>query len=255
MSNSVEAADRRSAITLALETIQLVAGSREPLSMIQISRSLGAAKSTTHRVLANLVSDGVVERREIDKTYHLVNGWSRISAQAEGEGNLVRLFFQEAEGRLKDLNETLQIGIRTEAEVTFVAYVDSPRPVRLACKVGRRLPLYASATGKALLAFAPDDEVSAALPKVLTPLTAHTVTDFDQLQRDLELTRRRGYALEEQESSRNLSCISAPILGTDGNAVAALTVCLPMDQVTASYAEVLAPRIVDAAGQIAARMG
>lgn len=251
---SEQATERRSSITLALQVVELIADAKEPLSMIEITRSLGAPKSTSHRILANLVEDGVLERSDVDRTFRLGHRWSRLSRAEGGHGNLVKIFFETIESSLKDFAETMQLGVRTGPDVTFVAYVDSPRPVRLACEVGRKLPLYTAATGKVLLAFAPAGITEAVLPEALVSMTPNTITDRDLLYRDLELTRHRGYALETQESSRNLSCISAPILDADGYAIAAFTACLPINDLTNEIVTKTAPRVIDAANRIGNRM-
>lgn len=253
-SPGVKTPERRSSISLALQVMELIAEAKDPLSMIEIARSLDAPKSTSHRVLTNLVEDGVLERSRLDRTFRLSDRWARLSRVEANHGNLVKCFFEVVETTMKDFAETQQLGIRTGPDVTFVAYVDSPRPVRLACEVGRKLPLYAAATGKVLLAFAPDDVLKGALPEVLAPMTANTITDRAELLRDLELTRQRGYALETQESSRNLSCVSAPVLGPDGNAIAAFTACLPINELTPEIIAITAPRVLEAAHRIGSRM-
>jgi DNA-binding IclR family transcriptional regulator len=132
------------------------------------------------------------------------------------------------------LDETIQLAVLSSPDVTFVARLDSSKAVRLVTQVGKRLPAHATAVGKAILAFSDHAEIERVLSSGLPQFTENTITDPAEFLGVLDQARREGYATEVEESSVNLSCFSAPVLGPDGMARAGLTICVPKHDVDAA---------------------
>lgn len=101
--------------------------------------------------------------------------------------------------------------------------------------MGRTLPAHASATGKAILAFGPRQQVEAVIAAGLPALTERTITDPMVLRVELEQTRQLGYATESAESATNLSCLSAPVWGDSAGVVGAVALCIPIARLPVSH--------------------
>ncbi|GAA2180980.1 IclR family transcriptional regulator [Brooklawnia cerclae] len=238
--------ERLSTAALTVRAIDLVASEPQGLTLTAVADRLGMPMSSAHSLLGQLVQEQVIMRRDLDKTYRLAPRWLVLGEGGE-QRDLVRDFFDIARDASQRLEETIQLAVRTDDRVTYIAFVDSPRPVRLACRVGNQLPLHACASGKVLLAWETDDVVDEVLAEPLERLTPHTVVDPARLREHLMAVRKAGYASESEESMRGLSCVSVPVHDHTGEVVAALTASLPTPSLPCGEIERVMPVIREAA--------
>nr|WP_279549605.1 IclR family transcriptional regulator C-terminal domain-containing protein [Leucobacter weissii] len=161
---------------------------------------------------------------------------------------------QLAEAFVSKYDETIQLCTYENGIVTFIAFVESAQPVRLRCRIGRQLPVHTTASGKALLAFSAPETLQGFLDAhpVLEPRTPDTITDVGELTEQLRRARETGYATESQESSRNLSCIAAPVRDADGFSMAAVTLCLPSSGLRGDDLSRLVPPLLELTGELEA---
>ena len=146
--------------------------------------------------------------------------------------------------------ETADLALLRGRDLTYVAEV-RPAAIVSAAWLGRTVPLHATSTGKALLAFLGDAELHRLLPTVLTAHTATTLTDPDALAVELALTRRRGYATCHGELEAHLHGVSAPVLDPAGRVRGVVSVWGPDVRVTADRLPDLGAWAVEAAAEIA----
>lgn len=194
--------------------------------MTDIVGAVALPKSSVFRLLRALEASNAVRRGEQDRRYRLGTKFSDY-ARVSRTPLLISRFHDLAAPVLRPLDETVQLGVLTGTDVTFVACVESTQPVRLVTYVGRTLPVHASATGKAILAFAGPQQVQTVIDGGMPALTPRTITSPDVLLDELDEVRRRGYATESEESAANLSCLSVPVWGGASEVVAAVTACIP----------------------------
>jgi DNA-binding IclR family transcriptional regulator len=121
--------------------------------------------------------------------------------------------------------------------------------------VGRRLPLHASASAKALLAWRAPEEVRGLLRLPLARFTPTTITDPTALEVDLSATRERGYATTWAELAEDLAAAAAPVRDHRGQVVAALAVSAPVSRVSREQLPALAEPVVRAAEELSRKMG
>jgi IclR family transcriptional regulator, acetate operon repressor len=165
-------------------------------------------------------------------------------------------------GRLKmhemmeETGETINLGIEDDGEVIFISQIESHGALRAFFRAGSRAHMHASGVGKALLAQMPDDHVRAVLHKRgLTRFTDHTLTTAADLFRDLAETRRRGWAVDDEERTLGMRCVAAPIFNEYGEAIAGVSLSGPTVRVTPERAAELGPLVKRAAASITASIG
>lgn len=129
---------------------------------------------------------------------------------------------------LIDVEETVNVSMLDGNELVCVAQAESHAPVRAFFRLGRRLPIHASAAGKAILA-AGDEAMQAALvgPPPFERFTANTRCTRAVLAKDVAATRERGWAIDDEEHTLGMRCVSAVILNESAEPAGALSISAP----------------------------
>ena len=114
--------------------------------------------------------------------------------------------------------ETVLLAVLDGIEGVYLARHDGSQTVQLASDIGRRMPAVVTALGKAMLASLPDDELDARRAGVdeLPVITARSHRTFGELRRDLEATRQRGYAVDDEQNTEGVTCISVALADRAG---------------------------------------
>jgi DNA-binding IclR family transcriptional regulator len=206
---------------------------RGPATLSELARETGIAKSTLHRVCSTMGSRGWIAR---DVRSGQIELGPRIAwlARATPASALTAAFHAVAGRLVERYNETTCLAIRDGRESLFVAKEETSHPVRLVTAVGSRLPAFASASGRVMLADLSDDEVADlhAGCELETP-TGRRLNGLDELLAVLHETRRRGWGENIDETALGLHCVAAP-LGPPGRVRAAITICVPSGRMSDS---------------------
>ncbi len=214
--------------TLAILDLLAASG---PLSLAEIARELGMAKSTLHRICAVLVERGWAVR-DVEGRFSLGVRALRLGSRST-ELPIVTAFRTVAAEFLTRHDETIALAVVDGAESLFIALEETSQPVRLVTHVGSKTPAFASASGRVVLASYPPAAVAALFGgQLLVTPTGRRLNGVAELQSILEDVRRRGYAENHEETADGLYAASLPVVNRDGMTIAALTTCIPVSRVT-----------------------
>ena len=209
-------------------------------------------KSTAYRLLASLIAHGYVIKDSRSNTYHISLKLYEIGCRTVNANG----FFPVVEPVLRELavqtNEAIHFVLREGNSVVYL-YKEEPvqSVIRMASRIGLRNPMYCTGVGKAILAFLPEEEQKLiAQTTRYQAFTDHTLCTPEALLEDLERTRRRGYAIDDQEHELGIRCVAAPIKNDLGNAYAAISLSAPTTRLGEERISLLAHQITDAAAQI-----
>lgn len=230
------------AVDRALD-ILLCFTSKTDWAMTEIAEHVGLHKSTVHRMLATLEDKGFVERDRATDRYHLGLKVWELSANLSRTDDQATIWLPEME-RLRDrLGETVSIYVRDGSERIRIQAVQSNQPVRRVAPVGVRLPLYAGASSKVLIAYS-DPAVQESIfgdPSWLYSMDL----DFYKIQMD-EICAQ-GYATSFEERELGAAALSAPIFNRTGKVAAALSVSGPASRMTMETMREYAPVMMESA--------
>lgn len=120
--------------------------------------------------------------------------------------------------------QTIHLAVLEGIEVVYIEILRGKGVPDLPSRIGGRLPAHATAVGKAMLAFSSEDAIRRAIDQGLERLGPKTITDEQDLRRQLVRIKARGVAFESQESSADSSCAASPVLNAEGGVVAGLSV-------------------------------
>ena len=193
------------------------------LGVTEIAGQVGLSVSTTHRLVRALCGAGLLRQEPRTERYQLGPALVVLGRRAEEALGYARALpvLEELAGTT---GESVNLGIRSGSEVLVVLDVASDQPLRFSQAPGTRVAIHTSAMGKCLLAFTDDPAGAVAALPSLDPVTERTITSPAELVDELVRTRRRGWALNDEERNPGVRAVAAPVLGTDGRAVAAVAV-------------------------------
>jgi DNA-binding IclR family transcriptional regulator len=224
-------------VQATLAVLDLLAA-RAPLGLSELSRELGIAKSTLHRICAVLVERGWAVRDD-DGRFALGIRALRLGSSS-ADLPIVTGFRTVAARFLTHHDETIALAVLNGIESLFIALEETSQPVRLVTHVGSKTPAFASASGRVVLASLPTATVAAmfAGQPLVTP-TGRRLNGVAELQQLLADVRLRGYAENWGETAEGLYAASVPVVNASGVTIAALTTCIPDSRMTADRREVI----------------
>ena len=238
----------------ALSVLEIL-GARGEAGVTEIAAELGVHKSTAFRLVAVLEARGFVEQLADRGKYRLGFGIVRLAGATAAQMDLAQEGRRTCEELAADLGETVNIAVLDGESVVNIAEIRGTSAISSHNWVGQRTPVHATSSGKVLLAHAPEPVRASLLQPPLERYTDATVTDADQLERELADVVRRGWATTLQEYEVGLSALAAPVRDADGRVVAAVSISGPSFRLPARALDDLAPVLVAATDALSRRLG
>jgi DNA-binding IclR family transcriptional regulator len=202
-------------------------------SLAQLAAQTGLPKTTVHRICAALEQVGYVHtdatsgRRELGATL--------LRLAVVGRRDLVSLLEPSLERLSMDLNETVDLAVLDGGEVLFVAQHPAPQRALMAiARVGAHFPAYTLASGKALLARLPREEILHRLPRRLEPTLGGRPRTREALLRELAEVRASGLAYEREEMRHGICAVAVAVTDVDGRSA---SIAVPMPAARFAEAE------------------
>lgn len=244
----------------ALAILEVFGGDRRALNLAEIAGAVGMTKSSVQRCTHTLERLGYLRRDP------RVKGWvltprSLSVAHAYLSGHPL---IEQATTHLIDLNqatgESVSLSEPDDTDMVFIARFPSRKRFFIHMPIGRRLPMYCTASGRAYLAALPPAEAQKLIRRsVIRQFTPTTLTEPAAILEHIERAREAGYAWSNQECYRGDLTIAAVVLGDDGRPVAAINISAPtsrwtLDDLKTKLSSVLLETIRAASSGIASRL-
>lgn len=195
------------------------------LSLAELVRRTGVAKATVHRLAQELVIWGLLERSGCD--YRLGLRLFEMGQRVHRQRILREVAQPYMEELLLATQETIHFAIHDSLDVVYLEKIFPHRGLSQESRVAGRLPLYCTATGKAIMAYSPKTLFLEVVENGLTPFTRHTVTSPGRLRAQLERIRAEGIATEAEEVRLGYTSMAAPVFGRHATLVGALSITAP----------------------------
>lgn len=208
-----------------------------PVNLKQLAGETRLHPSTAHRILGVMVDNRLVDRIE--------PGTYRLGIRLLELGSLVKSRISVRQEALpymqmlhQELGETVNLSVRHDDEVVYIERTSAGSSMmRIVQIVGARAPLHITAVGKIFLAQDGLEKSSDYVKRTGLPkYTDNTLTDPGNLARELDKIRRQGYAFDNEEAEKGVSCIGAGIFNDEGRLVAGLSVSAPADRLNKTWA-------------------
>ena len=207
-----------------------------PVNLKLLATETRLHPSTAHRILAVMVDNRLVDRIE-PGTYRLGIRLLELGSLVKSRISVRQEALSYMQSLHQEIGETVNLSVRQNDEVVYVERTaGSNSMMRVVQIIGARAPLHITAVGKIFLAEdGPEKAAEYARRTGLPRYTDNTHTDPDSLARELEKVRRQGYAFDNEEAEKGVSCIGAGIYNDEGRIVAGLSVSAPADRLNRTW--------------------
>ena len=221
MSQSVRAVER------ALDILLCFTREEPTRSLTQIAESIQMSKTTVHRLLATLESKRFITRDKVTGFYRLGFRFIEMASLVLQDVDLHRWARPYLKSLSEECGETVDLSVLDDSHVIYLDVIESPQRVKLAAAIGQRLPALFTASGKALLAYIPEEQVLKIIDKNLAENTDRQPVSIADILADLKLTAERGYAISEQEYEKDINAVAAPIFDVNHRPIASIAIVGP----------------------------
>lgn len=224
------------------------------LRLVDLQRELEADKAVVVRLLNGLQLRDFV-RRDEGSRYHLGPAamelahsfLAGIDVRAAAASTMRRLVAQS--------RETVHLGALSDVAVIYLDKLEAEQTIRMHSQIGRPMPAYSTALGKAMLAAGPPELVERAIRAGMTSRTTRTITTAGRLRQEMASVRARGFAIDDVENEDGVRCVGAAILDHQGAVAGALSISAPAFRFSLEDALRMGPMIARAARDVSAQLG
>jgi IclR family acetate operon transcriptional repressor len=208
-----------------------------------LAEALGLKKNSLHRTLAALRYRGYVVQDAGTGNYQLGPSLLRLADNYLSESRLRLLFHPILKDLCAEVNELCHLGILDGTDIIYMDKVEPEQSIRVWSAIGMRGAAVTTALGRSIIAFSYKDFDSFAARFGRIPQrTPHTLTNPRDVWDEIQMTRLRGYAMENQEGQEGVSCLAIPVL-RGATPVFAISVTAPYDRMSRSRIAQLAAKV------------
>jgi DNA-binding IclR family transcriptional regulator len=248
-------ASESSIVAKCATVIDILSSARRPLGFKEITESSGLVKSSAHRILSVLLSEGLVEYDPLRRVYLVgprLNAWGRAIWR--------RMDMQidpsdELEALCEHSNMNAALSILDGDSVLYLRTLNSV-PFRIASHPGDHAMLHCTAAGKVFLASMSTHRCEQVMDKLaFERMTEYTIQDPARIKSELEVTRNRGYGLAVQEEHFQVIGMAAPIRDIQGDVTACLSLWSLIDRTNVDEVERFAPDLIAVTERLSRQSG
>lgn len=235
-----------------MRLLDVLARQTDPVPLKDLAASTGLHTSTTHRILNDLVVGRYVERVD--------SGLYRLGMRLLELGSLVKGRLDVREAAIEPMRElhkitgqTINLSLQQGDEIIYIERAWSERSgMQVVRAIGGRAPLHLTSTGKLFLSVSDPRQVRAYVMRTgLAGTTRNSITQADQLERDLALVRRLGYSRDNEELELGVRCIAAGVYDDTGQLQAGLSISAPAERLRDEWI----PALLEIANKISVSLG
>jgi DNA-binding IclR family transcriptional regulator len=239
----------------ALAIVELLLRTRAPLTVREVAAGTGINRTTAHRLLASLHRRGWIERIANSAGYR-----PGLRYLALVRASLARRdFVDEVRPIMERLSllsrETVHLGVLDNHDVLHIEKVDSPETVGVSSRVGTRAAPHVTGLGKALLASGPDEELEAYIQHAVKRSLPSPLLDPQAFRAEIVLARKRGYSIDDGESSPGVRCLAVAIRGVGDSPLFAISLTGPSGRFTLERMESCVPEMLAVARELTTQFG
>lgn len=216
---------RINSVIKAFRILELFDPSNTEFSLTQISRQLDMPKSTLLNFIRTLEGEGYISRNPTSQNYRLGIKLMQLGYNLRSSLPISHYAIPTMDDLCEQTKGNIYLTTHVEGMVLYLEGIYSNRRTMKYSVTGKTLPMHVTASGKAMLSYMSIDEVNNIIEKhPLIANTIHTITDKDRFMEEISISRDRGYALDNEEETLGIRCLSMAIRDPSGYPVGALSI-------------------------------
>jgi DNA-binding IclR family transcriptional regulator len=243
-------------IDRALQVLELFSLEKPEWGVTEISKALNIYKSNVHNVLSTLAERGFIKKDLKTDKYKLGIKFFELGSVVIKNMDLRKIAHPYMEKLLKEFNETVHLGILVEGEILSIEQEESGQSLSPRIFIGKRAPLHCTGVGKAIMAYLSEEEIASIVKeKGLKKYTENTITNKEDLKKELEKIREQGYAVDNMEHEEGVRCVASPIRGYTGEVIGSMSISGPAFRINESNIPNIAKKVKECCDCISEEMG
>jgi IclR family KDG regulon transcriptional repressor len=244
------------AVQRAIDILSLFDDQSPELGISQIAQALNLHKSTVSGLVSTLEQNGYLQQNPETRRYRLGHQIIERAFTALGQIELRQAARPYLETLRDQCGESVNLAIRDRGYVVYVEQREGRQALGVRHDIGKRAPVHCTALGKAMLSCLPLSDVQKIVSQCGLPaMTPHTITDAKQFFEEIERTRERGFAIDDEEIEEGTRCVAAAILDSAGLPTGAISISVPVQRLSVSDALALGQQARETAKAISRRLG
>lgn len=212
-------------IEKALRVIYAFSTGQQSMGLTELAKATGLGVSGAQRFVHTWVTLGYLRRDDTGRRYRPTAKLLDFAAIYLRTDMLARVALPYMVHASEDCKESVSLCEAEGLDIIHIIRVVGMTLRPVSSLVGRRLPIFASSGGRIILAFSPDADIAGRIDQETYPaLTPHTLTRRTDILAAIAEARREGFCIVNQEHELGEITVSAPVIGHDGHAVAAINI-------------------------------
>ena len=250
MTMTVKSADR------AIQILEAIAQKNEGATHGDLSEILNIPKSSLSSLLANLQNRDFLFLDEKNKHYTLGPKILFLAGRFLSSTDIIQLGRPIIDRLVADTEESSGLTVKKGNEILTVYNKNSHLPIIRSLQIGDRAPIYATAAGRVILAFLPDEEIEDYLAAVdMKPITPETITEPDQIRLEIRAIRKSGIAFCGEEFHDDSTAMAAPVFDMYGTPIASIHIVAPSTRMTVRKEKIMADALRQSTKELSYRLG
>ncbi|MFS0776969.1 IclR family transcriptional regulator [Neobacillus sp. 3P2-tot-E-2] len=217
-------------LTNALTIMKSFSMDNPEQGVTEIAENLNIGKSTVHRLLLSLGSEGFVYKDPNSNRYSLGTSFLALTNIVNSQLPIVNESNPILNVLTERTGETSHLGIIEGKHIIYLQKIDSENPIKLSTHIGMRQPIHATSIGQIILGFQNEKTIHKLLPEKLERFTDKTITTRDQLKLKLSTIRQQQFVICDEEYVKGVISIAAPVFDEKGQVIAAVSIVGPVNR-------------------------
>jgi IclR family transcriptional regulator, KDG regulon repressor len=240
----------------AIDILNLFDAQNPELGTTEIAVTLEMPKSTAAGLVHTLKVNGCLEQNPQNRKYRLGFKLVELSTRLLNQIGLRQAALPHLRMLRDWCNEGVNLAVQDGGEVIYIERLFGTGILGMRSEIGKREPAHSTALGKAILSRSSDTEIKNFIDRCGLPaITPHTLTERARFIADLQLTRERGFALDNEENELGGRCVAAPIMDYARRVAAAVSISAPVQRLPDSQIALYGAKVKETAAMISRQLG
>lgn len=215
----------------AINILNLFSENEFELGTTEIAKKLDLPKSTAAGLIVTLLHNNYLDQNPANRKYRLGYKLAERAHILLTSNNLRQVAYPFIEDLNRNVGESVNLGVKDDNMIVYIERLHGSKMLSMRPEIGKREPIHSTALGKSILAILPVKEISNFIMGYeFTKLTPNTIVQPSEFLMDIERTRLRGYAIDDEENEIGGRCVAAPIIDFQGKPIAAISISVPVQR-------------------------